>query len=391
MSIPAAIEALGPEMTRWRRHLHAHPELGYEERETAAFVAEKLKSFGVDEVVTGLAKTGVVGVIHGRRPGNRAVGLRADMDALPIQETSGVEWSSQSDGRMHACGHDGHTTMLLGAARHLAETRDFAGTVVLIFQPAEEGGGGARVMMDEGLFERFPVDAVYGLHNWPYIPRGTFGMCRSASMAATDEIRIEIAGRGGHGAMPHTTKDPLVCATQLVSALQGIISRETDPMDRAVLSITAIHSGDTFNVVPDKATLQGTVRTFRAETRQRIVERIGQMTKGFGEAFAMKIELFHRPGYPATINHAAEGAFGADVAAELVGEAKVDRDPLPSMAGEDFAFMLQDRPGAYIWLGMGGADEGRILHNPNYDFDDGMLTLGTAWWVRLAEKHLAPA
>jgi hippurate hydrolase len=389
LRIPAAVEALVPEMTTWRRHLHAHPELGYEEHATSAFVAEKLKEFGVDEVVTGMAKTGVVGVIRGKRPGNRAIGLRADMDALPMTELTQAPWASTNPGRMHACGHDGHTTMLLGAARHLCQTRDFAGTVVLIFQPAEEGGGGARVMMNEGLFERFPVEVVYGLHNWPQLPFGTFAMPRSAAMAATDEIRIEIAGRGCHAAMPHNGLDPIVCAAQLVSALQNIISRETDPMDRAVLSITSIQAGEAFNVVPDTATLKGTVRTFRSDTRARIVGRIRDMVEAFGKGFGVNATLYHRQGYPPTINHAEEAAFGADVAETVVGPENVQRDPLPSMGGEDFSYMLEKVPGAYIWLGVGGADEGRILHNARYDFNDEALPVGVAWWTGLVERHLS--
>ncbi len=389
MRISAAVEALVPEMTAWRHHLHAHPELGYEEHGTQAFVAGKLKEFGVDEVVTGMAGTGVVGVIRGKRPGNRSIGLRADMDALPITELTGKPYASTNPGRMHACGHDGHTTMLLGAARHLSQSRDFAGSVVLIFQPAEEGGAGARKMIEDGLFERFPVEVVYGMHNWPQMPLGSFAMHRGPVMAATDEIRIEIAGKGCHAAMPHTGVDPVVAAAQLVSALQNIISRETDPMDRAVLSITAINAGSAFNVVPDTATLKGTVRTFRADTRKRVVGRIREMVEAFAKAFGVAMELHHREGYPPTINHDEQAAFGAEVAAGIVGEPNVARDQLPSMGGEDFSFMLEKVPGAYIWMGVGGAEEGRILHNAKYDFNDAALPVGVSWWTGLVERHLS--
>ena len=388
MRIAADIEALVPEMTDWRHHLHAHPELGYEEDATAAFIAGKLRAFGVDEIATGLGKTGVVAVIRGKRPGNRSIGLRADIDALPIAEQSGKPYASTNPGKMHACGHDGHTTMLLGAARHLAATRDFAGSVVLIFQPAEEGGAGARRMIEDGLFERFPVETVFGLHNWPHLPLGSFAMHDGPAMAATDEIRIEIAGRGGHAAMPHTGLDPITAAAHLVTSLQTIISRETDPMDRAVLSITAIQAGASFNVIPDTATLKGTVRTFRADTRQRIVERIRTMTQATAAAFGLSAELHHRQGYPPTVNHPEQAAFGADIAASIVGPENVHRDAPPSMGGEDFSFMLEKVPGAYIWLGIGGADQGRTLHNARYDFNDDALPLGVAWWTGLVERRL---
>ncbi|WP_191059634.1 M20 aminoacylase family protein [Geminicoccus harenae] len=389
MRIPAAIEALVPEVTAWRQHLHAHPELGYEEHATQAFLAEKLKEFGVDEVVAGMGGTGVVGLIRGRRPGNRAIGLRADIDALPITELTGKPYASTNPGRMHACGHDGHTAMLLGAAKHLAATRDFAGSVVVIFQPAEEGGAGAKRMLEDGLFQRFPVEVVYGLHNWPQMPVGTFAMHQGPAMAGTDEIRIELAGKGCHAAMPNTGIDPIVAAAQLVSALQNIISRETDPMDRAVLSVTAINAGTAFNVVPDTATLKGTVRTFRADTRERIIGRIRQMVEAFGQAFGVRAELHHRPGYPPTINHPEQRDFGAAVAAEVVGAENVVRDPLPSMGGEDFSFMLEQVPGAYIWMGIGGFEEGRVLHNARYDFNDAALPVGMAWWTGLVDRHLA--
>ena len=389
MQIPAAVTALVPEMTEWRRHLHAHPELGYEEDATASFIAGKLREFQVDEVVTGLGKTGVVAVIRGQRPGNRSIGLRADIDALPIEELSGKPYASANPGKMHACGHDGHTAMLLGAARHLAQTRDFAGDVVLIFQPAEEGGAGARRMIEEGLFERFPVEVVYGLHNWPEMPLGSFTMHDGPAMAATDEIRIEIEGRGCHAAMPHTGLDPITAAAHLVSALQTIIARETDPMDQAVLSITAINAGSAFNVVPDKATLKGTVRTFKPETRRRIVARIRAMVQATADGFGLSAELHHREGYPPTVNHKEQATFGAKVAAAIVGPENVQQDAPPSMGGEDFSYMLEKVPGAYIWLGIGGAKDGRILHNARYDFNDEALPIGVAWWAGLVERHLA--
>jgi hippurate hydrolase len=376
------------ELAAWRRHLHANPELGYEEVETARFVADKLRSFGVDEVHTGLAKTGVVAVVRGRREG-RAIGLRADMDALPIQEDTSAAWASNIAGKMHACGHDGHTTMLLGAARYLAETRNFDGTVYLIFQPAEEGGGGAYRMLEEGLLDRFPAEELYGLHNWPWLPAGSFAMCQGPAMAAADQITIEIKGEGCHAAMPHTGRDPIVVAAALVQSLQSLVSRAIDPLDRAVVSITKLTAGDTYNVVPERACLLGTVRTFKPETQAFLERRIGEMTAGIAAAHGVEATCRYSRGYPATVNSSREATLAADAAAEIVGETNVARDPDPAMGAEDFAFMLQRRPGSYIWMGTGSAEDAIPLHSPHYDFNDETLGTGVSYWVRLAEQRLA--
>jgi amidohydrolase len=375
------------ELTAWRRYLHERPELGFEEHETAAFVADKLRGFGVDEVHTGVGRTGVVGVIRGGAGGG-AVGLRADMDALPIQEATGLDWASGVPGRMHACGHDGHTTMLLGAARYLAETRNFAGTVYLIFQPAEEGGGGGRVMVGDGLFERFPAEQVFGLHNWPYAPAGTFAMCAGPAMAASDELTIELTGSGCHAAMPHLGRDPIVAASLLVQALQSLVAREVDPIDNAVISITRIVGGDAYNVVPEQVELWGTVRTFREATRERLVRRVEEVASGIGLAQGVAAKVKVSAGYPATVNAPLQAALGADAAAEIVGEAHVERAPAPSMGSEDFAFMLQRRPGSYIWMGAGTDARRAQLHSPYYDFNDATLPVGVSYWIRLVERLL---
>lgn len=374
------------ELTAWRRHLHQHPELGFEEVETSRFVAEKLRTFGVDEVHTGIGRTGVVGVIRAGG-GTGRIGLRADMDALPIREDTGLPWSSMVSGRMHACGHDGHTTMLLGAARYLAETRNFDGTVYLIFQPAEESRGGGRVMVEEGLFERFPAEQVFGLHNWPYAPAGTFAMCRGPAMAASDELTIEIAGTGCHAAMPHLGRDPIVAAALVVQALQSVVAREVDPVDNAVISVTRIVGGDAYNVVPERVELWGTIRTFRKDTRDRLIRRTEEVVRGIAMAQDLQGSVKIAAGYPATINTPHEAQFGADTAAEIVGERGVERDPPPCMGSEDFAFMLEHRPGSYIWMGAGGNDA-KQLHSPHYDFNDDVLPYGVSYWARLVERRL---
>jgi hippurate hydrolase len=375
------------ELTAWRRHLHEHPELGFQEHETAAFVAEKLRAFGCDEVHTGVAGTGIVAIIRGRAPGG-AIGLRADMDALPIEEATGADWASRHAGRMHACGHDGHTTMLLGAARYLAETRNFAGTACLIFQPAEEGGGGGRVMVEDGLFERFPVEQVFGLHNWPYLPLGTFAMCDGPAMAASDELAIDLVGTGCHAAWPHKGRDPVVAASLVIQAIQPLIAREVDPIDNAVISITRMLGGDAYNVVPERVQLWGTIRTFREDTRERLIRRLEEIVQGIGIAQGITGKVTVTAGYPATINHAREAALGADAAAEIVGEGKVDRAPTPCMGSEDFAFMLRHRPGSYIWMGTGGDRPDQQLHSPHFDFNDEALPLGVSYWARLVERLL---
>ena len=379
-----------PELTAWRRHLHMHPELAYEEVETAAFVADKLREVGVDEVHTGIGKTGVVAVIRAGSS-DRRIGLRADMDALPIQEATGAPHASTRPGKMHACGHDGHTTMLLGAAKYLAETRNFDGTVYLVFQPAEEGRAGAKAMMDDGLFERFPVADIYGLHNWPAMPTGTFAMCEGPAMAASDEFRITVKGRGCHAAMPHMGLDPVVVSAQIVMGLQCIVSRETDPLDNAVLSVTQIHTGHTFNVVPEEALIVGTVRTFKRDTRDRLQARLAEVATGIAKSFGLEAGVQYRRGYPPTVNHAREAAIGAAAAALVVGDDRVERNPAPVMGAEDFAFMLEAVPGSYIWMGSGEGETPALLHSQYYDFNDEALPLGVSYWAKLVETRLARA
>lgn len=378
------------ELTEWRRHLHQHPELAYEEVETASFVARHLRAFGVDEVHEGIGKTGVVAVIRAGTS-DRRIGLRADMDALPISEATAAAHASRHPGRMHACGHDGHTTMLLGAAKYLAETRNFDGTVCLVFQPAEEGRAGARAMLDDGLLQRFPVAEIYGLHNWPAMPLGEFAMCEGPAMAASDEFRITVKGKGCHAAMPHTGLDPVTVTAQIVLGLQTIVSRETSALDNAVLSVTQIHTGHTFNVVPEEALMVGTVRTFKAETRDRIQARMGEVASGIARSFGLEAEMLYRRGYPPTVNHPKESAIGAEVAALVVGSSRVDRNPTPVMGAEDFAYMLEEVPGAYIWMGTGEGAEPALLHSPHYDFNDKALTTGVSYWAKLVETRLARA
>ena len=394
MAVINRIAGFQDDITAWRRHLHAHPELGFQEHATSAFVIEKLREFGVDEIHTGLADTGVVGVIRAGN-GKGAIGLRADMDALPIHEETGLPWASTRPGLMHACGHDGHTAMLLGAARYLAETRNFDGTVYLIFQPAEEIGGegssGGSRMVSEGLFERFPAQQVFGLHNWPELPVGQFAMGVGAVMAAVDEFIIRILGKGGHAAMPHQCRDPLLAGCQIVQALQSIVARETDPIDNAVVSVTRFHCGEAFNVIAETAEIGGTVRTLKTETRTRIEQRIAAVADAIATAMNVTATIEYERGYPPTVNDAAMAAFGADTAAAVVGEAATDREPLPVMGSEDFAFMLQKRPGAYIWMGNGGGDEGRYCHTPIYDFNDEALPIGASYWATLVERLLPRA
>ena len=380
------------ELTALRRDLHAHPEIGFEEHRTAALVAERLKTWGVDEVHTGIGRTGVVGVVHGRASSDSAVGLRADMDALPMEERNGFAHRSARPGLMHGCGHDGHTTMLLGAARHLAATRNFAGRVVLIFQPGEEGFAGAQAMIDDGLFERFPVDEVYGQHNWPGLPAGTIGLNSGPMMAAADRVEITIRGRGGHGAHPHLTVDPVVVAAHIITAAQTIVARNVAPLEAAVVSLCSLQAGDpgAMSVVPGEARLVGTVRSFRAEVQDLIETRLRGLIMAIAEGFGAQATVHYTRLYPATINHSPQAEFAAAVAEELVGAERVVRDLPPSMGSEDFAFMLRARPGAYLRLGQGGAEGGCFLHNPQYDFNDAVIPLGAALLVRLAERRLSP-
>jgi hippurate hydrolase len=382
------------ELTAFRRDLHAHPEIGFEEHRTASRVAEALRVAGVDEVHTGLAKTGVVGVIHGRRPGvpARSIGLRADMDALPILEENDFAWRSSHRGLMHGCGHDGHTTMLVGAARYLAATRDFDGSAVLIFQPGEEGLAGAKAMIDDGLFERFPVEAVYAMHNWPALPAGTIGVNAGPMMAAADRIEIVVQGRGGHGAHPYLAVDPVLVAAHIITAAQSLVSRNVNPIDNAVVSLCSVHAGEptAYSVIPREARLVGTVRTFRREVQDMIEERLGRLVESVALGFGATARLKYLRSYPATINSEREAHFAADVAARLVGEAHVVRQLPPSMGAEDFSFMLQVKPGAYLRLGQGG--EGScFLHNSRYDFNDEVLPLGAAMFAALVEQSMPAA
>jgi hippurate hydrolase len=385
MAIINRIGEFHQDMAEWRRDLHEHPELGFEEQRTSAIVAGKLKAFGFDEVHTGIAKTGVVGVLRAGG-GSSAIGLRADMDALPISEASGVAHASRTPGKMHACGHDGHTTMLLGAARYLAETRNFDGTVYLIFQPAEEMLGGGRVMLEEGLLDRFPMTRLFGLHNWPGMPVGTFSVRPGPMMAAADRFTLTLQGQGGHGAMPHITRDPLPAAAQIVLALQTIVARNVDPVKQAVVSVTQIHGGDAYNVIPQTALIAGTCRSFAPEVRDLIERRVGAIAHGVGEALQIEVDVRYERGYPPTVNSEVETDLAADVAAEVVGDDRVDRATPPVMGAEDFAYMLEQRPGSYIFLG-GGRPEAP-LHSPQYDFNDEALTIGASYWARLVERLL---
>ena len=395
MPIVNRIAEYQDELTAWRRHLHERPELGFEERETAAFVAEKLRSFGCDEVHTGIGRTGVVAVIRGGASG-RSIGLRADMDALPIEEATDAAWASRHPGRMHACGHDGHTTMLLGAARYLAETRNFDGTAYLIFQPAEEGGGGAREMIKDGLFERFPMEAVFGMHNWPGMPVGTFAASAGPVMASSNEFRITIRGKGSHAALPHNGIDPVPVACQMVQAFQTIITRNKKPVDAGVISVTMIHTGEATNVVPDSCEIQGTVRTFTLEVLDMIERRMREIAEHTCAAFGAGCEFSFRRNYPPTVNHPAETSFAREVLSGIVGADRVLAQE-PTMGAEDFAYMLQARPGCYLFIAngdgvhreMGHGGGPCTLHNPSYDFNDDLIPLGATFWVRLAEQWLS--
>jgi len=378
------------ELTAVRRDIHAHPELSFQESRTSSLVADKLASWGI-EVHRGIAKTGVVGVIPGRKKASgRAIGLRADMDCLPMHERNAFEHKSQNEGRMHACGHDGHTTMLLGAARYLAETRNFDGTAYLIFQPAEEGGGGGQVMVQEGLFKQFPANEVYALHNWPGLPPGKMAVRAGPVMAATDEVQITVHGRGGHGAMPHLVVDPVLASAHIITALQSIASRNVNPIEAIVVSICSLATSQVgvFNVIPDHVKLVGTVRSFQPETRELAERRLREIATKTAEALGASAEVTYARGYPATVNSAREAQFAARVGQRLFGAENVITEHEPTMGGEDFSYMLQERPGAYVFLGQGGAQGGCFLHNPNYDFNDEVIPLGAGYLAALVEEAL---
>ncbi|MEM7376953.1 MAG: M20 aminoacylase family protein [Pseudomonadota bacterium] len=376
-------------ITAWRREYHQHPELLFEVHRTAASVAEKLRAFGCDEVVEGLGRTGVVGVIRGSEPADRVIGLRADMDALPLPEITGLPHASTVPGVMHACGHDGHTAMLLGAAEYLCDTRNFAGTAVVIFQPAEEGGGGGKEMCDDGLMSRFGIQEVYGLHNVPGLPVGDFSTRPGPIMAATDTFEIEITGKGGHAAMPHNAVDTLVVVAQLITAMQTVVSRSVDPVQGAVVSVTKVDTdGDAFNVLPESARLKGTVRTLVPEMRETCEARIAELVARLPTAFGARGQLRYTRGYPMTVNSAPETAFAVSIAEQVSGAGRVDGAQAPVMGGEDFSYMLQERPGAFMFIGNGDT---AALHNPAYDFNDEVIPAGCSYWVTLVETALPKA
>lgn len=373
------------EAVAWRHELHAHPELLFAVERTAGFVAGKLRAFGCDAVVEGVGRTGVVGVVRGRTAGGRTVALRSDMDALPITEATGLPYRSTVPGRMHACGHDGHMAMLLAAARHLCATRDFAGTVALVFQPAEEGGGGARVMLEDGLLERFGIDEVYGMHALPGLPVGHFAIRPGPIMAAADRFEISITGRGGHAAMPHLCADPLLAGAQMVVALQSVVARNVDPLDACVLSVTQFEAGAAQNAIPNAARLAGTARVLKPATRLMVENRTRAVVAGLAAALGVEATVQWTGGYPVTVNDPERAAFCAGVAADVVGAGRVDDAIEPMMGAEDFSYMLEQRPGAFLFLG-NGASAG--LHNPGFDFADAALPFGAEYWIRLVETAL---
>ena len=386
MAIVNRIAEFHDDVTAWRHDFHRHPELLYEVHRTAAEVAERLRGFGLDEVTTGIGRTGVVGVIRGRQlTSGKVIGLRADMDALPIGEMTGKAYASTVAGKMHACGHDGHTAMLLGAARYLAETRNFDGTAVVIFQPAEEGGGGGKAMVEDGLMERWRISEVYGMHNMPGIAAGAFGIRHGAMLAATDEFTIDISGYGGHAAKPHLAIDPIVIGATVVQALQTIVSRSVDPIESAVVSVTRFHAGGARNIIAPKAEVGGTVRTLDGGVRDLVEKRMREILNGIAIGFGARIELDYDRNYPVTRNQPREADFAAAVATEIVGAGKVDRNTPPIMGGEDFSYMLEARPGAFIFIGNG---DSAGLHNPEYDFNDAIIPVGSSYWARLVETAM---
>ena len=386
MPVLNRVAEMQDEIAGWRRTLHQQPELDFAVYKTAEFVQQKLAEFGVDEIATGIGRTGVVGIIKGSKGAGATIGLRADMDALPMQEITGKAYQSQTPGVAHACGHDGHTAMLLGAAKYLAETRNFAGSVAVIFQPAEEGGGGGREMVQDGMMDRFGIDRVFGMHNLPNLPVGKFAIKPGAIMAATAEFTIVVKGRGGHAAMPHTTIDPISIGTQLVTALQSIVSRNANPVESLVVTVTKFHAGDAYNVIPNRADIAGTVRALKQDLAVLAEKRMKEICNGLAVAHGIEIELDYDANYPVTMNDPVEAVFAGAVAADVAGAANVDLEAPPLMAGEDFSYMLEARPGAFIFLGNGGSAP---LHHPAYDFDDTAIAHGVSYWIRIAETALA--
>jgi hippurate hydrolase len=389
MPIVNRVADLQPDIQAWRRDIHEHPELLYDVHRTAAFVADRLREFGCDEVATGLGRTGVVGVIKGRKPAGKGevgvIGLRADMDALPIEEATELPYASKTPGKMHACGHDGHTAMLLGAARYLAETRNFAGEAVVIFQPAEEGGAGAAAMIKDGLMDRFGIEQVYGMHNGPGIPIGAFAIRSGPIMASTDDVNIRIEGKGGHAARPHISIDSVLVGAQLVTALQSIVARSVDPLESAVISICEFHAGNARNVIPHTAELKGTVRTLRPAVKLLIEKRVREVVAGVAQMTGAKIDLEYVSRYPVTVNHASQTEVATQVAKQIAGDANVHEMP-PMMGAEDFSYMLEARPGAIIFCGNGNSAG---LHHPAYNFNDEAIVFGTSYWIKLVEDTLA--
>lgn len=384
MAVKNRFAELHDEITAWRRDMHAHPELLFDTHRTSALVAEKLREFGCDEVVTGIGRTGVVGVIKGKSDNSgKVIGLRADMDALPIHEQTGLDYASKTEGAMHACGHDGHTAMLLGAAKYLSETRNFDGTAVVIFQPAEEGGGGGREMCEDGMMAQFGIQEVYGMHNWPGKPMGSFSIRPGAFFAATDVFEIEVEGLGGHAAKPHETVDTTIVASQIVIALQTIASRNADPVDQIVLSVTSFEtSSKAFNVIPQRATLKGTIRTMSEEMRDLAEMRLNKIATGVAGSFGAEARVHYERNYPVMTNHEEQTEFAAKVAESVSGSC--EEAPL-IMGGEDFAFMLEERPGAYILVGNG---PGAAVHHPEYNFNDDAIPAGCSWWAGIIEQRL---
>ncbi len=387
LGIIGELHSFHDELKAIRHDIHAHPETAFEEKRTSDLVAAKLGEYGL-EVHRGLAQTGVVGVLR-NGTSQRAIGLRADLDALHIHERNAFAHKSQHEGRMHACGHDGHTTMLLGAAKYLAQHRNFDGTINFIFQPAEENEGGGKVMVAEGLFERFPCETVWGMHNWPGVEPGQFVVMPGPMMAGFDIFEITLTGRGSHAAMPHTGWDPIVAGSALVQALQTIVSRNAHPVEAGVVSVTQFHGGDTWNVIPNEVVLRGTTRSFRPEVQDLIERRIAEICEGVATTYGCTVKHWYERRYPPTVNSAPEAAFAQAVLEDLVGPDNVKTNETPTMGAEDFAFMLQAKPGCYIWIGNGAGAGGCMLHNPGYDFNDEILTLGASYWVKLAERCLS--
>jgi hippurate hydrolase len=387
MPVNPSIHDLVPDAQRWRRELHANPELLYDLPRTSKFVADRLREFGCDEVRTAIGRTGVVGVIKGRKgEGKRAIGLRADMDALPIEEATNLPYRSSAPGKMHACGHDGHTAMLLGAARYLASTRDFSGAAIVIFQPAEEGGAGAKAMIDDGLMENFAIEEVYGMHNMPHLPLGAFAIRKGPLLAAADAFTIRLEGRGGHAANPNNCIDPIIAGVQIVTALQTIVSRNLDPLDSCVVSVTSFHAGTAFNIIPQTAEILGTVRTLQPATRDLAERRMREIVAGVAAASGVTASVDYDRGYPSTRNHPRQTDFATSVAQTVVGADKVLTEINPVMGAEDFSFMLEARPGAFIFVGNGDTAG---LHHPGYDFNDEALPYGMAYWAKIVETALA--